>query len=187
MSLFRAGTNLKYRILSTVIDYAVFFLFVIFYAYSFGGYDGDWVGSVSGYRSIPLVLIWFIYFPVIESLNGQTWGHKLMGLKVVARANQPIDLMQSTLRRVFDPIDIILSFGIVGVLLVRVSRKKQRLGDQVAATMVVGNDFEMCILCNKTAIFSYEEQLTGKCLCPDCKERVKQGESPEAIKFKMQC
>jgi uncharacterized RDD family membrane protein YckC len=69
--------------------------------------------------------------------DGQSWGKKTMGIKVVRLDGQEPGLTDYLLRAVFHIVDSILSFGILAVLLISSSAKGQRLGDMTANTTVI--------------------------------------------------
>lgn len=69
--------------------------------------------------------------------NGQSWGKKLMKIKVVRLDGREPGLSDYLLRAVFHIVDFILSMGILGALLIGSSLKNQRLGDMTANTTVI--------------------------------------------------
>ena len=81
-------------------------------------------------------LIAFAYFVVMEKTQGATLGKKLMGLKVVRENGEPMDWGASVIRNILRLIDGFF-FYLVGAIVVWVSKKKQRLGDMAAKTLVV--------------------------------------------------
>jgi uncharacterized RDD family membrane protein YckC len=82
-----------------------------------------------------LVIEWF-YGAIFETfMNGQTPGKYVMGLRVLSESGEPIDGMQAVLRNLLRWADLFL--GIVGLGVMTMNRKYQRLGDLVAGTIVV--------------------------------------------------
>ncbi|MEZ4993986.1 MAG: RDD family protein [Saprospiraceae bacterium] len=69
--------------------------------------------------------------------NGQTWGKKAMGVKVIRLDGKEAGLSDSLLRAVFYIVDGILTLGILGSLLIVSTAKRQRLGDMTANTTVI--------------------------------------------------
>jgi uncharacterized RDD family membrane protein YckC len=69
--------------------------------------------------------------------NGQSWGKKIMGIKVVRVDGLEPSLSDYFLRAVFQLVDSLFSLGIVGALLISSSPKNQRLGDRTANTTVI--------------------------------------------------
>jgi uncharacterized RDD family membrane protein YckC len=72
----------------------------------------------------------------MEKTSGATLGKKAMGLKVVKESGEPIDWQASIVRNIMRIIDGFF-FYLVGAIAVWVSKKKQRLGDMAAKTLVV--------------------------------------------------
>lgn len=82
------------------------------------------------------LLIALAYYIVMEKTSGATLGKKAMGLKVMKESGEPIDWQAAVVRNVMRIIDGLL-FYLVGAIAVWVSKKKQRLGDMAAKTLVV--------------------------------------------------
>lgn len=84
--------------------------------------------------------LWFgialVYYVVMEATSGATLGKKAMGLKVVKEGGEPLDWQASIVRNLMRIIDG-LFFYLVGAIVVWVSKRKQRLGDMAAHTLVV--------------------------------------------------
>jgi uncharacterized RDD family membrane protein YckC len=76
------------------------------------------------------------YYIVMEALTAQTVGKMAMKIKVVRIDGQPMDWQVSFLRNILRIVDGIL-FYLVGFLIANNNPNKQRLGDQVAKTLVV--------------------------------------------------
>jgi uncharacterized RDD family membrane protein YckC len=126
----------RYRVGAAVIDYLIntifFFAFVIFF--------GEKVGErheVHGPLGLVPLAFWFFYFIVFEKVFNGTLGNKIMGLKVVSLENTQVTFIQIFKRRICDIFDIVLSFGLVGYILIKHTRLNQRLGDIWAKTIVV--------------------------------------------------
>jgi uncharacterized RDD family membrane protein YckC len=84
--------------------------------------------------------IWFLlalaYYIVMEKTSGATLGKKAMGLKVMKESGEPLDWQAAIVRNIMRIIDGFV-FYLVGAIAVWVSKKKQRLGDMAAKTLVV--------------------------------------------------
>ncbi len=84
--------------------------------------------------------LWFgialAYYVVMEALSGATLGKRAMGLKVVKEGGEPLDWQASIVRNILRIIDG-LFFYLVGAIAVWVSKRRQRLGDMAAHTLVV--------------------------------------------------
>jgi uncharacterized RDD family membrane protein YckC len=69
--------------------------------------------------------------------NGQSWGKKAMGIKVVRVDGAEPGMSDYFLRAVFHIVDSLASLGVLGALLISSSPKNQRLGDMTASTTVI--------------------------------------------------
>lgn len=79
-----------------------------------------------------------LYFFLSELfLNGQSIGKKSVGIQVVRMDGQQPTIGDYLLRAVFLVVDVAFSFGIIAILLVSSSDRRQRLGDMTANTTVI--------------------------------------------------
>jgi uncharacterized RDD family membrane protein YckC len=73
--------------------------------------------------------------------HGQTPGKRLLALRVVSADGYPATLAQNLLRSALWPVDVLLPvpvpFGLLGLVVIAVTDKRQRIGDIVAGTLVV--------------------------------------------------
>ena len=97
--------------------------------------NGVWMGSIFP-DGLVMMGIWFIWFPVIEAWKGATIFKSVFQLKVVHEDGSSATLFGTLLRHMFDPIDLLLFFGIIGIALAKFTKKHQRLGDIVGQTYV---------------------------------------------------
>jgi uncharacterized RDD family membrane protein YckC len=85
-------------------------------------------------------LLWFLiglaYYVVMEVQWGGTLGKLALGLKVVKEDGQKLDWGASLIRNILRIIDG-FCFYLIGAIVVWVSKKRQRLGDMAAHTLVV--------------------------------------------------
>lgn len=133
--------TLKDRFFAALIDGAIAIMIAL------GGiFTASWiVGDVFGEDGSLLMVVRFIpiitfmgYHLVSEIVaNGQSWGKKLMGLKVVRLDGAEAGLSDYLLRAIFHIIDSIFSLGILAAMMIASSQKKQRLGDMTANTTVI--------------------------------------------------
>jgi uncharacterized RDD family membrane protein YckC len=81
-------------------------------------------------------LIWWFYGVLFETfMNGQTPGKYMVGLRVLSDTGEPINGMQATLRNLLRAADLFVP--VVGLVVMSLNKKFQRLGDIVAGTIVV--------------------------------------------------
>ena len=86
---------------------------------------------------VTLVLIWG-YFILFEWLwNGQTIGKRAYKLRVINEDGSPARFTQVLIRNLLRLVDFLPGFYGLGVLVIVISPKSQRLGDLAAGTYVV--------------------------------------------------
>jgi len=129
------------RCFAAAIDYFIYFIIYILYTYFFGEMK-QWgiENGVFSYRFnigfFSLIIIWFLYFPFIESIYGYTLGKGLFDLKVVKENSEDSNFYVSFIRHLPDFLDFFL-FGLIAVILVKYTKKHKRIGDLLADTIVV--------------------------------------------------
>ena len=85
------------------------------------------------------LLIWFVYFVLLEGSYGQRVGKMLVKIKVVREDGTKIDYTDAVVRtvlRIIDAIPFVVPY-LLGAIFIWTSDKKQRLGDRTAHTVVV--------------------------------------------------
>ena len=94
------------------------------------------LGSIVALSVVGLV-VWFLYFTLLEGRYGQTVGKMALSIKVVRDADgAPIDYGEAAVRTVLRIIDGLFDY-LIGAIFIWTSDEKQRLGDRVAHTVVV--------------------------------------------------
>jgi len=124
------------RIIATIIDYGLFYMFLLIYIGFFGHDSGDGGQQVSGSMTFPIILVWFIYFVLSEIIFSATLGHQLFELEVRQTDGSKIYFTQAIKRRILDPIDIFM-WGIPAIIAIKNTDQNQRLGDLWARTIVM--------------------------------------------------
>lgn len=94
-----------------------------------------WVSAV-------LVIVWFLlmnaYFAFFETVwNGQTPGKRVIGLRVISITGRPLSPYEAILRNVVRIADQLPGTYAVGIVVIFITERSQRLGDLAAATVVV--------------------------------------------------
>ena len=85
-----------------------------------------------------LFLPFFFYHLLCETfLNGQSFGKKIMKMRVVKLDGSQAGIGNYFLRWILAPIDIYFTYGSVGLITMLINGKGQRLGDLAANTTVV--------------------------------------------------
>ena len=80
---------------------------------------------------------WF-YGGLFETfMNGQTPGKRLTGIRVLTTEGQPINGMQAIMRNLFRGADLFPGLPCLGLLVMTLNSRSQRLGDLVSGTIVV--------------------------------------------------
>jgi uncharacterized RDD family membrane protein YckC len=114
--------------------------------FGFGSAIGALVGGLSttsdglefqldGAAALALFASWFVYFVVLEATLGATVGKLLFGVRVRTASGGRIGWMAALIRNLLRVFDV--CFGFVGLLLILVSPRRQRVGDCAAGTVVV--------------------------------------------------
>ncbi len=103
----------------------------------------DWFSQFgSNALEIGLALVIFglqwVYFSLFEWMwNGQTPGKRLMHLRVIKADGAPVSWSDVLLRNLSRPIDTFGPMGLIGLFMIFVASKGQRLGDLMARTLVI--------------------------------------------------
>lgn len=133
-----------YRILATMLDeifkivYAIILMFVfgLFTRNLFSSYDGSinyTFYSLLFIASLPYLLYYFLS----ESLmNGQSFGKKIIGTKVIKLDGTQASISAYIIRSLCRFIDITFS-PLVAIIAVAATKKNQRIGDLAAGTTVI--------------------------------------------------
>lgn len=90
---------------------------------------------IIGLLPIALFLLYHLLSEVLA--NGQSWGKKALGIRVVRLDGREPGLSDYLLRAVFHIVDTLTSAGILAAILISTSGKNQRLGDMTANTTVI--------------------------------------------------
>jgi len=139
--------NVGSRTLAILADFALCGLvFFIVYNITFllsRDAANDWLtrfGSNAMTTVLLLVVFGFqwVYFSLFEWMwNGQTPGKRLLHLRVVKADGAPVSWIDVLLRNISRPIDTFGPLGLIGLVMIFISRKAQRLGDILAGTLVI--------------------------------------------------
>ena len=95
-------------------------------------FDEDWALQVTVLWCLPVGLI----FTALEGTYGWTPGKKLLGIRVVGLHLKPAGIGAAFLRAIVGTVDGFFSC-LVGVCVIAGNRQWQRVGDQVAQTLVI--------------------------------------------------
>ncbi|MDH3554438.1 MAG: RDD family protein [Deltaproteobacteria bacterium] len=78
------------------------------------------------------------YFLIFEALwSGQTPGKRMQKLRVIRANGQPIGWVESSIRNILRAVDMLLGFYPLGLFVMFLSSRSQRIGDYAAGTVVI--------------------------------------------------
>ena len=133
------------RFIAILVDYLIWgFAFFIFFllalvvipAFSiFGRISANWAIGIA--LLIVFVMHWG-YFALFEAFsNGRTPGKRVAKIRVIHQSGRGINFVEALARNLVRYVDGLPSFYAVGIVMIFLSRRNQRLGDMVAGTLVV--------------------------------------------------
>lgn len=137
MKTIQTEPNGARRFTATFIDYFVIFFFTGIYmlVFSTNATSGD--DTIEAVHMIVPFLFWFFWLVISEWKYGTTFGHWATKLKIVTKKGGRPNLLQSFLRRLTDPIEILVCLGIIAYFFVVTTDHNQRLGDLISGTLVI--------------------------------------------------
>lgn len=124
------------RVLATLLDMIIsfFLILVLSIAMAFAGLAENIVGQLL------LFLVYYFYHLLSESLlNGRSLGKMAVGLRVIKSSGEPLRFSDFFLRWVLRIVDITITLGSLGLILIFGTERRQRLGDIMAGTAVIVN------------------------------------------------
>jgi uncharacterized RDD family membrane protein YckC len=126
------------RIVAGIIDFVVLIVVYVVFAVLFGDNSAEGGGFSSSLNGLPALLYFLAfvgYFVVLEGMKGQTLGKMAVGIKVVAETGE-MSYGKAAIRTLLRIIDGLFLY-IVGIIVIAISKKHQRIGDMAAGTLVV--------------------------------------------------
>ncbi len=119
------------RIAATLYDSLFIFGYAIVIISIYGGSQSK---SLLAVLSVPIAL-----YSIISELvmSGQSWGKKIMKIKVVKTDGTPTTFSSYFLRWILRLVEIVLMIGSLATIIIILNRKGQRLGDIAANTSVI--------------------------------------------------
>jgi len=123
--------------IDTVILYA--YLILVFLLFAFGDSEELLGNDIALFFYLIVTLpVWLGYHLFCETIfSGQSIGKMALKIKVVKNDGQQMDMSDYSMRWMFRIIDIMLSFGLIGVVAIMSSWRNQRIGDMVGDTSVI--------------------------------------------------
>ena len=133
---------LRDRVLAFAMD---FFFFLVIYlvirwvAFAMAGdlIQASYFGTEFLERLLPvgLLILYHLLWEIFA--NGQSLGKRTLGIRVVRLDGKEPGLSDYLLRAILLLVDFVFSIGMIGMLLIGSSEKRQRLGDLASNTTVV--------------------------------------------------
>jgi len=129
------------RVVAGLIDQLIMIGYLIaiifFYLWLLNVTEGTSFSYPVAYFVILFLPLFFYHLLCETYLNGQSFGKKLMKMRVVKLDGTQAGIGSYFLRWILAPIDIYFTYGSVGLVTMIVNGKGQRLGDLAAHTTVV--------------------------------------------------
>lgn len=96
---------------------------------------GPWV--IAGLALLSFALLWGYYLLFEMIWNGQSPGKRWVGLRVLKGNGGPISFVDSAIRNLVRVVDFLPAYYGIGVIVMFLNNRAQRLGDLAAGTVVV--------------------------------------------------
>jgi len=129
------------RVVAGLIDQLIMIGYLIaiifFYLWLLNVTEGSSFSYPVAYFVILFLPVFFYHLLCEMYLNGQSFGKKMMKMRVVKLDGTQAGIGSYFLRWILAPIDIYFTYGSVGLVTMIVNGKGQRLGDLAAHTTVV--------------------------------------------------
>ena len=94
--------------------------------------------QLAGVAALAILTSWVMYFVLLEWLwNGQTVGKRRAGLRVIGPDGEPARFTAVLIRNLLRIVDFLPAWYALGIVMIVVSSRSQRLGDLAAGTYVV--------------------------------------------------
>ncbi|HEV2249309.1 MAG TPA: RDD family protein [Candidatus Limnocylindria bacterium] len=94
--------------------------------------------QLSGVTAFAILACWIAYFVLLEWLwNGQTIGKRRAGLRVIGPDGEPARFIAVLIRNLVRPVDFLPGWYALGLVMIFLTPRSQRLGDLAAGTYVV--------------------------------------------------
>jgi uncharacterized RDD family membrane protein YckC len=87
-------------------------------------------------QALVSIVLAYGYFIYMEGTTGPTIGKRIMNIRVISESGSPITMGESAVRNILRIVDM-LFVGLVGLILIIFTQKKQRVGDMAARTVVI--------------------------------------------------
>ena len=142
-----AVAGLGDRIVAWIVDYGIFMgvyfvLNIIISIYTAATQSYTFTGNGFPIATIITIVVWLVLVLFYDLLceifmNGQSFGKKVVKIKVISLSGARPRVGQYILRWLFRIVDIGITFGSGAIISIALTDNKQRIGDIVAGTAVI--------------------------------------------------
>ena len=140
------------KVAANFVDYVIFFFVTLLFYHYAPQIEGE-----SFMTSFPYFLMWFIIFPVFESISGQTIGYRVFKIRSITLKGQAVPFWRIVIKRLFDPIDYYLLGTNSLITLIRGKDIERRVGDMASKTMMINGGSFTCNRCREFNIFDVSD------------------------------
>jgi uncharacterized RDD family membrane protein YckC len=126
------------RTKAAIVDLTLLSMFVLAYSFATGafGEKGQFQLRLYPWLLIPLLQVLFSYFVVLEGIFGGTLGKLVCNLQMVPVDGRTSCFASAAIRALFYPLNLI-SLGLLALLPMLLTQKRQHLGDLLAGALVI--------------------------------------------------
>jgi uncharacterized RDD family membrane protein YckC len=127
------------RILAQLIDYAIYFVWIMGTAGFMALSKADRSGDSAVWLTMAGMILPILLYPLLCEyyLNGQTVGKMALRIRVIKIDGTKATLSSYLLRWLLSLVDITFFSGLIAVLAIAINGKGQRIGDIAAGTTVI--------------------------------------------------
>jgi uncharacterized RDD family membrane protein YckC len=135
-----SGKYVVKRMLAGLVDYGLYFAFFVGYCRLFGAPNAADAYEVHGCSHIlVLFAVWILLLPMPEAVWGRGIGKWLADLHVAMAADlaTPPNVLAVAKRHVLSFVEVGMCFGLLPLIVILSTERRQRLGDLWAGTVVI--------------------------------------------------
>jgi uncharacterized RDD family membrane protein YckC len=122
------------RVVATIIDYIIIsaYMIILFLIY----------GNIKSQSLLTIGLMPILFYGLLSEvfMNGQTWGKKVLKIKVVKIDGTAASFSNYFVRWIVSLIEVFSTVGSLALITIIINRKGQRLGDIAASTAIIRLD-----------------------------------------------
>jgi len=133
--------NIGDRVIAAIIDLLIMFGYMVaaifVYIWLLDAVDNSPFYYPVAFLVILFLPLFFYHFLCEIFMNGQSFGKKIMKMRVVKIDGTQAGIGSYFLRWILAPIDIYFTYGSVGIITILINGRGQRIGDLAANTTVI--------------------------------------------------